>query len=165
MYSCMDWVFLVFPLTTLLGCFTGFSSLVNIKWSAKHLVGVLLEKEFNISIMLVSRSAKFLENLVDSFVWLTKTQWTDRCFHQQLSWHPDNHRTENQIPLVLCLSTLLPDSTILISRRNAKYIFFLREEFGPLDNTHFIFSPGMTLTVWFLFQKWHRHQFLWSTWI
>lgn len=44
----MDWVFLVFPLTTL--------------------VGVLLEKEFNISIMLVSRSAKFLENLVDSFV-------------------------------------------------------------------------------------------------
>lgn len=148
----MDWVFLIFPLTTLLGCFTGFSSLLNTT-SAKHLVVVLLEKKFNISIMLVSRSTKFFKNLlVDSFVdfRFDKTQWTDRCFHQQLSWHPDNHRTETQIPRVLCLSTLLPDSTILISKRNAKCIFFLREEFGPLANTHFLFSPGLTLTVWSL---------------
>ncbi len=64
--------------------------------------------------------------------------------------------------LILCLSTLAPDTGTLISKWNAKYTFIWNEDFGPLTNSPvlFLLSPGKMLLTMFLFQKWFGSLFL-----
>ncbi len=156
-----------------------------ISWSANHLevvyalwlgAKVLLEKEINISIKLVSRwKHKVLQNLlVDSCTdfGLDKTQWTNTC--RQYST-PNHHglqklHTGLQATWILCLSTLPPDSGTLISKWNTKCTFIWKEDFGRLSNSLVLFflSPGKMLLTMFLFQKWLGSPFpedIWAWWL
>ncbi len=111
---------------------------------------VLLENEICISIKLVSRRKhEVLYNfLVDGCIdcGLQKTQCTNTS-----RWHgsPNHHwlwklYTGLQATWILCLSTLPPDSGTLISKLNAKFTFFWKEDFGTLNSgpVHFLLSPG-----------------------
>ncbi len=87
-----------------------------------------------------------------------KTQWTNT---RKRHGTPNHHwlwklQTGLQAALILCLSTLPPDSGTLISKWNAKCTFIWKEDFGPLSNSPvlFLFSPGKMLLMMFLFQKW-----------
>ncbi len=84
---------------------------------------------------------------------LQKTQRTETS-----RWHgsPNHHRlwklhTGLQATLILCLSTLPPDSGTLISKWNAKFTFIWKEDFGPLRNSPVIFllSQGKMLFQFF----------------
>ncbi len=101
-----------------------------------------------------------------------KTQWTKTS-----RWHgsPNHHRlwklhTGLQAIWVLCLSALPPDSGTLISKRNAKFTFIWKEDFGPVSNSPvlFLLSPGKMLLTMFLFQKWLGSPFskdVWALWL
>ncbi len=112
---------------------------------------VLLENEIYISIKLVSRRKhEVLYNcLVDGCIdcGLQKTQVGQ---HQQMTWQPKSStdmwklHTGLQATWILCLSSLPPDSGTLISKLNAKFTFFWKEDFGTLNSgpVHFLLSPG-----------------------
>ncbi len=123
---------------------------------------VLLENEISISIKLVSRrkhgSALKFPGRWLRWLWTQKTQWTNTS-----RWHgsPNHHwlwklHTGLQATWILCLSTLPPDSRTLISKLNAKFTFIWKEDFGPLSNSPVLFlhSPGKTLLMSSLVQKW-----------
>ncbi len=72
--------------------------------------------------------------------------------------------------LILCISTLPPDSGTLISKWIAKFTLICKEDFGPLSNSIviFLFSPGKMLLTLFLFQKWLGSPFpedVWAWWL
>ncbi len=189
----LDWLFLIFLLKIShrfhmgfrLGMLAGQSSTI-ISWSAKHLEAVLalwagakvlLEKEISISIKIVSRwKHKVLQNLlVDGCIdfGLDKTQWTNTSRRHGT---PNHHwlqklHTGLQAAWILCLSTLPPDSGILISKWNAKFTFIWKEDFGPLSNSCgvlFLHSPGKMLLTLSLVQKWLGSPFpedVWAWWL
>ncbi len=137
---------------------------------------VLLENEISISIKLVSRrkhgSALKFPGRWLHWLWTQKTQWTNTS-----RWHgsPNHHwlwklHTALQATWILCLSTLPPDSGTLISKWNAKFTFIWKEDFGPLSNSPVIFlhSPGKTLLMLSLVQKWLGSPFpedVWAWWL
>ncbi len=116
----------------------------------------------------------FLEFMVDGCVdcGLQKTQWANTS-----RWHgcPNHHwlwklHTGLQATWILCLSSLLPDSGILVSKLNEKFTFIWKEDFGLLSNSPvlFLLSPGKMLLTMFLFQKWLGSPFpedVWAWWL
>ncbi len=56
-----------------------------------------------------------------------------------MTWSPKSSLTveTSHWTWILCLSTLPPDSGTLISKWNAKFTFFWKEDFGPLSNSSF----------------------------
>ncbi len=103
---------------------------------------------------------------------LQKTQRTNTS-----RWHgsPNHHwlwklHTGLQVTWILCLSSLPPDSGILIYKLNAKFTFIWKEDFGPLSISPvlFLLSPGKMLLTMFLFQKWLGSPFpedVWAWWL
>ncbi len=172
------------PWTLRSGMLSGQSSTV-ISWSANHLevvlalwagAKVLLEKEISISIKLVSRwKHKVLQNiLVDCIDFgLDKTQWTNtsrRHGTPNHPWLPKLH-TGLQASWILCLSSLPPwRLQTLISKRNGKFTFIWKEDFGPLSNSPVLvlLNPGKMLLTLSLVQKWLGSPFpedVWAWWL
>jgi len=78
-----------------------------------------------------------------------------------MTWQPKSsltvkmsHWTSSNV--ILCLSTLPPDSGTLISKWNAKCTFIWKEDFGSLSNSpvFLLLSPCKMLLMMFRFQKW-----------
>ncbi len=66
---------------------------------------------------------------------------------------PNHHwlwklHTGLQATWILCFSTLPPDSGTLISKWNAKFTFFWKEDFGPLSNSPVLFSTAQVRCFW-----------------
>ncbi len=53
-----------------------------------------------------------------------------------------------QATLILCLSTLPPDSRTFISKLNAKFTFIWKKDFGPQSNSPVIFSSAQVRRFW-----------------
>ncbi len=78
-----------------------------------------------------------------------------------MTWHPKPSLTVElytgpQATLILCLSSLPPDSGTLISKGNAKFTLISEHNFGPLSSSPvlFVFSPGETLLTLSVVQEW-----------
>ncbi len=101
-------------------------------------------------------------------VGIQKTQWTNTS-----RWHgsPNHHwlwklHTGLQATWILCLSTRPPDSGTLISKWNAKFTFIWKEDFDHW--VLFLHSPGKTLLMLSLVQKWLDSPFpedVWAWWL
>ncbi len=125
---------------------------------------VLLENEISISILhKACQQNEAWSTLKFPGRWL-RWLWTSENTvdqHQQMTGQPKSsltvetsHWTSSN--MIVCLSTLPPDSGTLISKWNAKFTFIWKEDFGPLSNSPVIFllSPGKIILTMFLFQKW-----------
>ncbi len=117
----------------------------------------------------------------------SKLGWASFCMNYCINaaWHGGNQpvallgcngssggfdSTFRSSTLILCLSTLPPDSGMLISKWKAKFAFIWKEGFGPLSNSPvlFLLSPGKKLLSLFLFQKWLSSPFpedVWAWWL
>ncbi len=95
--------------------------------------------------------------------------------HQQRSRHPKSsltsqtsHWTSSSLDSVPLQSSSRLQT--LISKRNAKFTFIWKEDFGPLSKSPvlFLLSPGKMPLMLFLFQKWLGSPFpedVWAWWL
>ncbi len=118
------------------------------KWN-QHLHKACQQKEAWSALKFPGRWLRWLwtsENTVDHWLWKLHTGL-------QATW-------------ILCLSYLSPDSGTLISKWNAKFTFIWKEDFGPLSNSPVLFlhSPGKTLLMLSLVQKWLGSPFPEDVW-